>query len=507
MVMGRNSKIRRAPGFADRAGREFERLDSAIRIAREVLYARGYQPIETPLIEQTELFLRRSGGLLSSQMFDFTAPDGSSISLRPELTAPVIRHALEHDGRPLPLRYQYASPIFRYTERPYDAPPNSVPSKRQYIQAGAELIGASQPAADGEIIATAYEMAKSLGVEDVAIRIGHVGLIWEMLNRFNLSERAKLFLANHVSAFASCEDGGASIEAEAVRLGLMPSEGHQAVEAQASAADLLTRLASGSVQLPSASEQTSRSAEDVIGGLRRKLESDVSNGDFPKALEMLREIAQLHSGSIELEQKSIEGLDSASCETTVTRHKEVIRYAGDLVSKNGLGQLRGLENLARVELAAESGGVDNYDIAVDFGLATSMAYYSAMIFEVCAYVDGELVSVGGGGRYDGLASSLGSHEALPALGFALNLDTVLDIANGSSSGETDRRYIVLVPSDDDAVDSVLQAATDLRAQGHAVVSLFDMHADAQTAADSLGDAVVVTVKYDDANESYELVSE
>ena len=110
--MGRNGKIRRAPGFADRAGRDFERLDSAVRTAREVFYSRGYQPIETPLIEQTELFLRRSGGLLSSQMFDFIAPDGSDISLRPELTAPVIRFALEQQSGPLPLRYQYVSPIF-----------------------------------------------------------------------------------------------------------------------------------------------------------------------------------------------------------------------------------------------------------------------------------------------------------------------------------------------------------------------------------------------------------
>ena len=200
--MGRNGKIRRAPGFEDRAGRDFERLDSAIRSARDVLYSRGYQPIETPLIEQTELFLRRSGGLLSSQLFDFLAPDGSDITLRPELTAPVIRHALEQDGTMYPMRYQYASPIFRYTERPFDAPPNSVPSKRQYIQAGAELIGATQAAADGEIIATAYEMAKRLGIQDVAIRVGHVGLIWEMLGRFNLSERAALFLANHVSDFS-----------------------------------------------------------------------------------------------------------------------------------------------------------------------------------------------------------------------------------------------------------------------------------------------------------------
>ena len=505
--MARNGKIRRAPGFADRAGRDFERLDSALRTSREVLYARGYLPIETPLIEQTELFLRRSGGLLSSQMFDFTAPDGSDISLRPELTAPVIRHVLEQDGQPLPLRYQYALPIFRYTERPYDAPPNSVPSKRQYIQAGAELIGASQPEADGEIVATAYEMAKRLGVMDVTIRIGHVGLIWEILERFNLSGRAKLFLANQVAALANCDDGGASVEAEAIRLGLMPSKGQQSVETQASAAELLTRLASGSVQLPSATEQTSRTAEDVVAGLRRKLEIDVSNGDFPKAMDLMREIAQLRSRSIEPAQKPVVEHSGASCGTIDVRHDDLIGYAQSLADNYGLGHLKSLGSLLRVERAVESGGVHNYDVSVDLGLATSMAYYSGMIFEVCAYVEGELVSIGGGGRYDGLASSLGSDAELPALGFALNLDTILDLADGSFGGEMHREYIVLAPSDEHAAENLLQAASDLRADGHSVVTLFDTDVDPQTVARSLGDAEVVKVTYNDDEQSYGLVSE
>ena len=182
--MGRNGKIRRAPGFEDRAGRDFERLDSAIRSARDVLYSRGYQPIETPLIEQTELFLRRSGGLLSSQLFDFLAPDGSDITLRPELTAPVIRHALEQawNDAPdaLPVRVSdiqvHRASIRRAAK---------LSSEQASIHPGRSgTIGATQAAADGEIIGTAYEMAKRLGIQDVAIRVGHVGLIWEMLGRF-----------------------------------------------------------------------------------------------------------------------------------------------------------------------------------------------------------------------------------------------------------------------------------------------------------------------------------
>ncbi len=465
--MGRNGKIRRAPGFEDRAGRDFERLDSAIRSARDVLYSRGYQPIETPLIEQTELFLRRSGGLLSSQLFDFLAPDGSDITLRPELTAPVIRHALEQGGTMYPMRYQYASPIFRYTERPFDAPPNSVPSKRQYIQAGAELIGATQAAADGEIIATAYEMAKRLGIQDVAIRVGHVGLIWEMLGRFNLSERAALFLANHVSDFSKGDDDGDAVESEAIRLGLMPTDSQQSVETQASAAHLLTRLATGSVQLPSAAEQTSRTAEEVVAGLRRKVESDVANSDFPKAMELMRRIAQIND--------------------------DTITIAARIAAEYGLGDLDNIRAIRSVVDAAESAGVDASDISVDFGLATSIAYYSGMIFEVSASVGEEHVALGGGGRYDGLATALGSDEDVPALGFALNLDTILELNGGSAASGARRRVVVLGPADEDANKSIIEAAAELRGQGYDVFTLFDTTVDAGEVASSIGGAKVALV--------------
>ena len=465
--MGRNDKIRRAPGFEDRAGRDFERLDSAIRSARDVLYSRGYQPIETPLIEQTELFLRRSGGLLSSQLFDFLAPDGSDITLRPELTAPVIRYALEQGGTMRPMRYQYASPIFRYTERPFDAPPNSVPSKRQYIQAGAELIGATQAAADGEIIATAYEMAKRLGIQDVAIRVGHVGLIWEMLGRFKLSERAALFLANRVSDFSTSDDDGTAIESEAIRLGLMPSDSQQSVETQASAAHLLTRLATGSVQLPSAAEQTSRTGEEVVAGLRRKVESDVANSDFPKAMELMRRIARIDH--------------------------DAITNAARIAEESGLGDLDNIGAIQSVVDAAESAGVDASDISVDFGLATSIAYYSGMIFDVSASIDGEHVALGGGGRYDGLATALGSDKDVPALGFALNLDTILELNGGSRQSEMRRRVVILGPADENAQALIVDAATELRARGYDVFTLFDTAVDAVDAASSIGDAKVALV--------------
>ncbi len=491
-MIDRNGKIGRAPGFEDRAERYFEQVESLIGVAREVLYTRGYQPIETPLIEQTELFLRRSGGLLSSQLFDFVAPDGSDISLRPELTAPVVRHVLEQSDLTLPKRFQYASPIFRYAERPYDAPPSSVPNKRQFIQIGAELVGDSHSYADAEIIAVAYELARRFNVRDVSIRVGHVGLIREILGSFDLSERARLFLANSVAELAE-RDGSGSVEDEAIRLGLMPAEGQQRTETQASAADLLSRLASGSVRLPGGTETVSRSAEDIVAGLRRKVEWDASNADFPAALELIEKLATIRSSAVKYRNRIPEERNRSFDGTTKYSHSASINSARLLADENGLKGLSSLDNLTSIVEATELSGVDGSDVSVDFGLSASIAYYSGMIFEVRGHVDGKEIILGGGGRYDGLASALGSPKELPALGFALNLETILDLVGDECPGGPSRRYVVLSPIDGDAADDVVATASELRSEGKNVVTLFDPDIDADVVAKSIGNASVLKV--------------
>ena len=77
----------------------------------------GYRYLETPILESTELFLRKSGGELASRMYSFTDAGSDSVSLRPEFTSPIVRHYLEHaEEISLPARWQYAGPVFRYDE-------------------------------------------------------------------------------------------------------------------------------------------------------------------------------------------------------------------------------------------------------------------------------------------------------------------------------------------------------------------------------------------------------
>ena len=167
---------------------------------------------------------------------------------------------------------------------------------------------------------------------------------------------------------------------------------------------------------------------------------------------------------------------------------DAISSAARVANEYGLNDLGSIDDLRDVVQAAESAGVNNVDIAVDLGLATAIAYYSGMIFEVCAVIDGEQVSLGGGGRYDGLASALGSDEDVPALGFALNLDTISELTRDADVEGPSRKIVVLAPTGAQAVKTIVSSASELREQGHDVFTLFDINVDASEIAASLGNA-------------------
>ena len=89
----------------DETPQELTRRTTVQDSLREHLFSNGYRAIDTPLLEPTELFLRKSGGELATRMYTFTDPGGNKVSLRPEFTSSAIRYYLERaDTEALPLR-------------------------------------------------------------------------------------------------------------------------------------------------------------------------------------------------------------------------------------------------------------------------------------------------------------------------------------------------------------------------------------------------------------------
>ncbi|MEX2599570.1 MAG: ATP phosphoribosyltransferase regulatory subunit, partial [Dehalococcoidia bacterium] len=181
------------------------------------LFRRGYESISTPVLESTELFLRKSGGELAARMYSFTDPSGRRVSLRPEFTSSVVRACIEGAlTGPVPQRWQYCGTVFRY-EGPEAG-------SLEFQQLGAEMIGVASPQADAEVLALAMQGLSALGVKGHSLRIGHMGVINAMLDGLGLSERARVFVLGSFGLFKEGEEGIAAVRTRAHQLGLLGDE-------------------------------------------------------------------------------------------------------------------------------------------------------------------------------------------------------------------------------------------------------------------------------------------
>jgi histidyl-tRNA synthetase len=133
----------------------------------------GYQLMELPVFEDTQLFSRGVGestDVVSKEMYTFEDRGGRSITLRPEGTAGVMRAVIEHslDRGQLPVKVYYSGAFFR-AERPQAG------RYRQFYQVGVESIGLDDPAIDAEIIALADNAFKSIGLTRYRLEITSLG--------------------------------------------------------------------------------------------------------------------------------------------------------------------------------------------------------------------------------------------------------------------------------------------------------------------------------------------
>lgn len=140
---------------------------------RKVMHTYNYKEIRTPIFEETKLFARGIGeftDIVGKEMYTFTDRGGDSLTLKPEVTASVIRAYIQHNlGEKQPLtKVYYISPAFRQ-ERPQAG------RLRQFHQFGAEAIGSKNPAVDAEIISLAANIYESFGIRDFVIKINSVG--------------------------------------------------------------------------------------------------------------------------------------------------------------------------------------------------------------------------------------------------------------------------------------------------------------------------------------------
>jgi histidyl-tRNA synthetase len=145
----------------------------AIGEAERLCALYGYRPIQTPVFEDTELFVRTSGegsDVVQKEMYTFTDRGNRSLTLRPEATAPICRAYLEHGlhREPQPQKLYTIGTMYRYG-RPQRG------RYREHWQLSVEALGSEDPALDAEIIQLYDQLLRNLGITEYRLELNSIG--------------------------------------------------------------------------------------------------------------------------------------------------------------------------------------------------------------------------------------------------------------------------------------------------------------------------------------------
>ncbi len=168
-----NKTIRSVKGTKDilpSQSKKWQDLESSFR---KFIQTYGYHEIRTPAFEKTELFARGVGedtDIVTKEMYTWEDRNGESLTLKPELTAPVIRAYIQHNlfGKSPTTKLYYFDSLFR-RERPQKG------RLRQFHQFGIEAIGSPYPECDAEVVASAYLFLSRLGLSGLTLKLNSIG--------------------------------------------------------------------------------------------------------------------------------------------------------------------------------------------------------------------------------------------------------------------------------------------------------------------------------------------
>lgn len=178
-------KINKPRGTRDFLPKESTQRKEIENRMRKVVNRWGYEEIITPAFEHLSLFTLKSGEGIVGELYNFKDKGERELTLRPELTAPVMRaYVNEMQSMPKPIKLFYFENCFRY-ERPQKG------RYREFWQFGVELIGSKNQTAMAEIIALAIDMLNAAGVKG-KLHIGNIGLVKTILKDQSVEEQSAI---------------------------------------------------------------------------------------------------------------------------------------------------------------------------------------------------------------------------------------------------------------------------------------------------------------------------
>ncbi|OGZ18244.1 MAG: histidine--tRNA ligase [Candidatus Nealsonbacteria bacterium RBG_13_37_56] len=171
--MSKNPKFQSPTGMRDILPEDQKYFKKIYDTVFEIADFYGFGKIDTPILEETELFSRGIGlttDVVSKEMYTLKTKGGDNLSLRPEWTAPIARSYIENGmyALPQPIKLWYFGPCYRH-ERP------QADRYRQFWQFGFEVLGEKNPVIDAQIIQIFYNILKELKLKNLIVEINSIG--------------------------------------------------------------------------------------------------------------------------------------------------------------------------------------------------------------------------------------------------------------------------------------------------------------------------------------------
>ena len=357
-------------------------------IVRETFETYGYAQVQTPLFEAFALLSAQSGEEIRHKMFTFVGSDRVDYALRPELTAPVCRLIANGELKHLPYPYKlyYIGQCVR--QEPIT---DGAEVKREFRQAGVELIGPASVHADAEIITIPIRVLERLNVSHTKLRIGNTGVFREIFKQGALDPKDQAEMIWDIDHLVSLRNESKLWDLETLQ-------------------DALTMLR----RLQGADYQGNYKIETAsIQGL--------TESTAPAVAEQLPTIAE-ETYKARWHRYFNVSEDMAQCCIDVSRicgDKDTVMTAWET-------RLGDTAQAARQELLVLCACLENYgitDFEINLGITRGFDFYTGTVFQI--ELPEKRLPLCGGGRYDNLIASFGG-PLIPGAGFAFQFDALVE---------------------------------------------------------------------------------
>ena len=412
-------------------------------IVRETFETYGYAQVQTPLFESFALLSAQSGEEIRHKMFTFVGSDRVDYALRPELTAPVCRLIANGELKHLPYPYKlyYIGQCAR--QEPIT---DGAEVRREFRQAGVELIGPVSAHADAEIITLPIRVLEKLNVSHTKLRIGNTSVFREIFKQGALDPKDQAEMIWDIDHLVSLRNESELWDLETLR----------------DALNMLRRLQGSDYQgaykidITALQELTESTAPALVEKLPIIAE-ETYKARWHRYFNVSEEIAQC---CIDVSK--------------VCGDKNTVMTAWET-------RLGDTAQAARQELLALCDCLENYgitDFEINLGITRGFDFYTGTVFQI--ELSEKRLPLCGGGRYDNLIASFGG-LLIPGAGFAFQFDALVeaftDTNKATVSGRKD--YFIAAETPEGIAEAQRLAETLRKAGKNIEVDLMERDLQAQ----------------------------